>query len=205
MEKSLQATGSKLVVGVDEAGRGAWAGPVVAGAVIWPEGSGDFGINDSKQLTPEKREQMFEIVMETAEAVGVGMASVEEVDSLGVGRATYLAMHRAVDDLQVRPDFIIVDGYKVNFPQAESQGIVRGDGTSISIAAASIVAKVTRDRFMGQLHNQYPKFGFAIHKGYGTKLHQERLSIYGPSKVHRKSFAPIRLLLSSSLSQDELA
>ncbi len=205
MEKSLQTQGNKLVVGVDEAGRGAWAGPVVAAAVIWPERSpGNFGINDSKQLTPQMREQLFEIIMESAVAVGVGMADVKEIDQMGVGKATYLAMHRAVDDLQVKPDFILVDGYKVSFSQAESQGIIKGDSKSISIAAASIVAKVTRDRFMSQLHNKNPRYGFALHKGYGTKVHQERLAVYGVSSLHRKSFAPIRLLQAANLRQGEL-
>ena len=195
----------KVVVGVDEAGRGAWAGPVVAAAVQWPNRTQDQDINDSKQLTPMQREQLFLVVEDKAEAVGIGVASCLEVDQWGVGQATRIAMQRAVDNLGIEVDLVMVDGYKVNFDGVESVGVIKGDSKYLSIAAASIIAKVTRDRMLVSLHNQYPRYGFAIHKGYGTKLHQERLDKYGASREHRRSFAPIKKLLDEGkILQDEL-
>lgn len=196
--KDLTKNPKVLVAGVDEAGRGAWAGPVVAAAVIWPADLQNSEINDSKQLTPIAREQLFSIVMENALAVGVGICSEVEIDEWGVGQATHVAMQRAVDSLTTSPELILVDGYKVTFRDLESVGVIGGDGKYLSIAAASIIAKVTRDRLMTELHGKYPRWGFAIHKGYGTALHQERLGIYGVSKIHRRSFSPIKLLLKGS-------
>jgi len=190
---------------VDEAGRGAWAGPVVAAAVILPEDLPDkLGINDSKQLTPVQRENLFGTIQKLAVATGVGIVDVLEVDKLGVAQATYVAMQRAVDSLKSKPEFILVDGFKVNFAQAPSSGIIDGDTKSVSIAAASIVAKVVRDRLMVELHRKYPRFGFAIHKGYGTVLHQERIARHGICGAHRKSFAPVKLMLHHKLTQASL-
>ena len=188
---------------MDEAGRGAWAGPVVAAAVVLPDLDGDntYGINDSKQLTPIQREQLFKQIHAVGRAVGVGVAEVAEVNRLGVAQATYLAMQRAVDSLDVRPEHILVDGFKVRFAKTPSSGLVDGDKKSLSIAAASIVAKVTRDKLMTEAHKKYPRFGFAIHKGYGTSLHRERIERHGTCAWHRKSFAPIRDLTARRKTQ----
>lgn len=167
----------------------------MAAAVIWPTNLQNAEINDSKQLTPLVREQLFSVIMDNAIAVGVGICSEAEIDEWGVGQATHVAMQRAVDEFAEAPGLVIVDGYKVTFRQVESVGVIGGDGEYLSIAAASIIAKVTRDRLMTELHSKYPRYGFAIHKGYGTALHQERLGIYGVSKIHRRSFSPIRVLL----------
>ena len=208
MAPILQKTANqplRFVAGVDEAGRGSWAGPVVAAAVIWPADKPNLEINDSKQLTSVKREQLFLVVMETAQAVGVGQASVEEIDEVGVGRATHMAMQRAVNNLKIKPELILVDGYKVNFSEVESQGVIGGDGIYLAIAAASIVAKVSRDRMMVELGDKYPMFEFGVHKGYGTALHQEKLRIHGVSLVHRKSFAPIREQIAKKANEITLA
>lgn len=190
------------MAGVDEAGRGAWAGPVVAAAVILPDQLPKHSaINDSKQLTPAQRDGLFAQIQELAVAVGVGVVEVDDVDRLGVAQATYLAMARAVAAMKPAPEFILVDGFKVNFEGIPSSGIINGDAKSFSIAAASIVAKVVRDRLMTELHNRYPRFGFAIHKGYGTKLHQERIATHGVCPIHRKSFAPVKMMMHRKLTQ----
>lgn len=182
------------MAGVDEAGRGAWAGPVVAAAVVWPDLNEDktYGINDSKQLTPVSRERLFQRVHAMAQAVGVGIAEVTEINRLGVAQASFVAMQRAVDSLGLKPDHILVDGFKVNFAGATSSGVIDGDQKSLTIAAASIVAKVTRDKLMTEAHTKYPRFGFAIHKGYGTALHRDRIAKHGTCAWHRKNFAPIK-------------
>lgn len=201
MEQEIQKTGSKLVAGVDEAGRGAWAGPVVAAAVILPNLDDDFGINDSKQLLPLQREKIFQQVKKIAKDIGVGIVDVEDVDVLGVAQASYLAMQKAIDGLEKQPDHILVDGYKVNFINIPSTGIIDGDQKSLSIAAASIVAKVTRDQLMTEAHKKYPRFGFGIHKGYGTALHKERLLKHGLCAIHRKSFAPVQEVMMGAIKQ----
>ena len=189
---------------MDEAGRGAWAGPVVAAAVILPTAVEVAGIDDSKRLTPLQREAAFGYVHKVALGVGVGIAEVGEVDTLGVAQASYLAMQRAVDNLPLPVKHILVDGFRVNFTQAPSTGLINGDQRSVSVAAASIVAKVVRDRLMIEGHQKYPRFGFAIHKGYGTKLHQERIQRHGVCAVHRKSFAPVRDMLRRGAKQSTL-
>lgn len=191
--------GSQLIAGVDEAGRGAWAGPVVAAAVVLPISSkGDMrGINDSKQLTPLQREVLFKKVNRIAEAVGIGVAPINEIDRFGVAQASYIAMQRAIDALKIKPNHILVDGYKVNFAGIPSTGIIDGDTKSLSIAAASIIAKVFRDKLMVEAHKKYPRFGFGIHKGYGTLLHHERILKHGTCPLHRKSFAPVKEVLQS--------
>lgn len=202
MEKEIRKSQPKTqIAGVDEAGRGAWAGPVVASAVVLPDSlDGDLGINDSKQLTPIKREEIFDIVNEIAKDVGVGIVEVNDVDKLGVAQATYVAMQRAVEDLKQPPDHILVDGFKVNFKDIRSTGIIEGDAKSLSIAAASVVAKVVRDKLMVEAHKKYPRFGFAIHKGYGTKLHQERIQTHGICGIHRRSFEPVKIFIKGSSS-----
>ena len=190
-----------MVAGVDEAGRGAWAGPVVAAAVVLPVLDKTYGINDSKQLTPDAREKLFKKIHALTKNVGVGIASVGEVNRLGVAQASFVAMQRAVDSLSIHPEHILVDGYKVNFIQAPSSGVIDGDAKSLSIAAASIIAKVTRDKLMTEAHKKYPPFGFAIHKGYGTSLHRERIERHGTCSLHRKNFAPIRQVLARSKVQ----
>lgn len=194
------------VVGVDEAGRGPWAGPVVAGAALLdPAELPDAllsGLDDSKKLKPAKREALLAELEGSAGAVlGVGAASVEEIDELNILQATFLAMTRAVADLSERldgaPDFALIDGNKVppGLP-CEARAVVKGDGVSLSIAAASIVAKVTRDRMMAALDQVFPGYGWAGNAGYGTRAHQEALLTLGVTPHHRKSFAPIRKILS---------
>lgn len=161
-------------------------------------------INDSKQLTPIQRDELFVEIQSLALGVGVGIIEVEEVDRLGVAQASYLAMAKAVDGLKIKPEFILVDGFKVTFAQAPSSGIIDGDAKSMSIAAASIIAKVARDRLMLELHTKYPRFGFAVHKGYGTALHQERIARHGVCAAHRKSFAPVKTMLHHKLTQSEI-
>lgn len=192
-ELEARSSGFLHVAGVDEAGRGPLAGPVVAGAVILPELPEELaGLNDSKQLTAAKRERLFVALLECKQVVwSVGMASVEEIDGLNILRATYLAMARAVEGLRLQADFCLVDGLPVKGLPVPHRAIVKGDGRSLSIAAASVLAKVTRDRMMTEADGSYPQYGFAKHKGYGTKAHMEALRRHGPCPLHRRSFAPV--------------
>lgn len=188
-EKKAMERGYHLVCGVDEAGRGPLAGPVYAAAVILPEGCVIDGVNDSKKLTEKKREALYDVIVETALSWCVASASVEEIDEVNILNATYLAMERAVAGLDVTPQYILVDGNRLppHLP-APAQAVVKGDAHSANIAAASILAKVSRDRLLIQMDEQYPQYQFAKHKGYGTKLHRELILQYGPSPVHRKTF-----------------
>lgn len=176
------------VCGIDEAGRGPLAGPVVAGAVILPKDCGILGINDSKQLSGKKREELYEVIMEEAVAAGIGMASPKRIDEINILNATYEAMRQAIQNLSVVPDILLNDA--VCIPQVEipQVPIVKGDEKSISIGAASILAKVTRDRLMAEYDKIMPEYGFAKHKGYGTKEHMDAIRAYGPSPIHRQSF-----------------
>ena len=180
--------GAKLVCGVDEAGRGPLAGPVCAAAVILPAEIEIEGLNDSKKLKEKKREQLFDVIIEKAADYGIAFATVDEIEELNILNATYLAMNRAISKLGVIPDIALIDGNRNEGIEYPSKTIVGGDGKSASIAAASILAKVTRDRYMFELDRQYPEYMFAKHKGYGTKLHYEKLREFGPSPAHRKSF-----------------
>lgn len=179
------------VCGVDEAGRGPLAGPVVAAAVIFPSPRAPKGINDSKLLTAELREALFDEIMGSA-AVGIGIATVEEIDEINILQATFLAMRRAVSALPEAPRHALIDGNQRPDLGCPATPIVKGDGLSLSIAAASIVAKVTRDRIMREIDPSHPGYGFARHKGYGTPAHLAAIARLGPSPVHRRSFAPFR-------------
>ena len=187
--------GHSIVCGIDEAGRGPWAGPVVASAVILdPTGIPD-GLNDSKKLNETKREALFELIMRSAQ-VGIGIASAKEIDAINILQATFLAMQRAIAELKSQPDLALIDGNKSPKLNCKTQTIIGGDAKSLSIAAASIIAKVTRDRIMHALDQAYPYYGFAHHKGYGTAAHAAALAIHGPCAEHRKSFKPIALILA---------
>lgn len=187
-EKQAYEKGYSVVCGVDEAGRGPLAGPVYAAAVILPPDARMDGVNDSKKLSEKKREALFDIIQQVALSSCVASASVEEIDEHNILNATYLAMQRAVAGLSPQPQMVLVDGNRLpSFPMA-SQAIVKGDSLSLSIAAASILAKVSRDRFMKELAQQYPQYQLEKHKGYGTKLHRELIREYGPSPIHRKTF-----------------
>ena len=192
---------SLLIAGLDEAGRGAVAGPVVAASVILPLGEPGrlarlSDVDDSKKLTPRKREMLFDLIIELSLTFGIGAASAEEIDQFGIIGATVLAMSRATGMLNPRPDYLLIDGRirlkDIALPQ---QSIIRGDGKSLSIAAASILAKVTRDRTMLDHHLHFPDYGFARHKGYCTSYHVDALSQHGPCPIHRRTFAPIRQTL----------
>ncbi len=191
-EYALRARGFFLVAGVDEAGRGPLAGPVVAGAVAFQEGCTLEGLHDSKKLTPLRREKLFAALTTSANIHwAIGEASVQEIDQLNILRATYLAMARALEAMPENPHHALVDGLPVHGLPVEHTAIVGGDGLSASIAAASIIAKVTRDRVMRAFDAEYPHYGFARHKGYGTREHLEALRIHGPCPIHRRSFAPV--------------
>jgi ribonuclease HII len=189
------AAGLWPVAGVDEAGRGPWAGPVVAAAVILDQARIPPGLNDSKKLNEKKREALFPAIMESA-AVGVAMADVERIDRDNILAATLWAMQQAVEQLAIRPRLALIDGNRAPRLACKVQTVIDGDALSLSIAAASIIAKVTRDRLMKSLDFQYPGYGFAAHKGYGTSAHQAALARLGPCPLHRRSFAPVRALTS---------
>jgi ribonuclease HII len=199
-EMTLYAEGYRHIAGLDEAGRGSWAGPVVAGAVILPLARPDLsqeldGVRDSKQLTPRQRERLYPIIESTALAVGVGIVPPEKIDELGIVPATRQAMSLAIAQLDSPPDFLLIDFINLPGLSIPQKSITSGDALSLSIAAASIVAKVSRDRLMVELDARYPGYGFARHKGYGTRQHREALFRLGPSPIHRLSYAPMRLML----------
>ena len=200
----LEAACPSPVCGVDEAGRGPWAGPVSAGAVILDPARIPQGLDDSKKLTAKARERLEIEIKETALAWGVAMASVEEIAELNILHATGLAMHRAVTALHIAPVFALVDGnYAFKLP-VPIKTVVKGDSISASIAAASILAKVARDRLMAQMDGLYPGYGFAAHKGYHAPIHVEAIRRLGPCPIHRRGWAPIRLALEGALEIDQL-
>ena len=194
IEESLYGKGYKFIAGVDEAGRGPLAGPVCAAAVILPEGVVIEGINDSKKLSEKKREKLFDIILETAVDYSVEFVEPNVIDDINIRQATSLAMHTAVEKLSMAADFVIIDGNDKISYDIPYEYIVKGDARSQSIAAASILAKVSRDRLMLKLDKKYPEYGFAKHKGYGTKEHMESIRKYGVSEVHRKSFMTDKVL-----------
>ena len=188
IEHACFDAGCQLVCGVDEAGRGPLAGPVCAAAVILPPDMEIPGLNDSKKLTDKKRRELFDIITSEAVSYGIALVSEKEIDEINILQATFRAMEQAVARMDVTPDVVLVDGNrepKLPFPV---KTVVKGDSLSASIAAASILAKVTRDRLMEQLDETYPQYGFAVHKGYGTKRHYAALTEFGPSPIHRMTF-----------------
>ena len=195
-ENDLKKKGYKLIAGVDEAGRGPLAGPVVAAACILKEGFFLEGLNDSKKLTPKKRKEIFNKLITSSNVIcSVGIVDANKIDEINILKATFLAMKKAVHSLEIKPDFLLVDGNALPSIAIESKAIVKGDSKSISIAAASIIAKQTRDDMMEMFHNSFPEYDFLKHKGYGTKKHLEAINTYGPSSIHRKSFEPIKSMI----------
>ena len=188
IEEGLMSQGITAIAGVDEAGRGPLAGPVCAAAVILPDHLEIPGLNDSKKLTDKKRRELFPIIKEKAIAYGIAFASEEEIDEINILQATFLAMQRAIDQLEGKAKFALIDGNREKDFGLPVMTVVKGDSRSANIAAASVLAKVTRDLYMEELAGKYPQYGFEIHKGYGTKAHYAALSEHGASPVHRQSF-----------------
>ena len=188
-EKAAALSGFSCICGVDEAGRGPLAGPVCAAAVILPEGAVIEGLDDSKKLTEKKRERLYDIIKQTAVAYSVAYGTLEEIETVNILEATYLAMNRAIEGLTVKPDFALIDGNRIpRGIKIPCETVVKGDSRSMSVAAASVLAKVTRDRLMLEYDKKYPEYNFKKHKGYGTKEHTELIKQYGPCEIHRLSF-----------------
>lgn len=188
LENEIYAEGFDLICGVDEAGRGPLAGPVCAAAVILPRDIEIAGLNDSKKLTDKKRETLYDVICENALTYGIAFASVEEIESINILNAAMLAMNRAIEKLTPQPQLALIDGNRNSAINIPSRCVINGDAKCADIAAASILAKVTRDRYMLEMAEKYPEYHFEKHKGYGTKLHYEALCEYGPSEIHRPSF-----------------
>lgn len=188
IEDSFYSENIKVICGVDEAGRGPLAGPVCAAAVILPEHLEIPGLTDSKKLTDKKRRELFPVIQEQAIAFGIGFATEQEIDEINILQATFLSMQRALDQLTVRPDLALIDGNREKDFGLPVKTVVKGDSLSANIAAASVLAKVTRDNLMVELSEKYPQYGFEIHKGYGTKAHYAALREFGPSPIHRMTF-----------------
>ena len=196
-EREARAQGFSFIAGVDEAGRGPLAGPVVAAACIIPEGLFFLGIDDSKKLTARERERLFsEITTSLDVKFSVGIISHEDIDRVNIYQATILAMLQAIAGLEIEPDYLLVDGMALPHPTIPSQKIIKGDALSQSIAAASVIAKVTRDRMMDEFDRQWPQYGFKKHKGYGTAKHREAIVSHGPCPIHRLTFEPVKSFLS---------
>lgn len=194
IENSLYEKGYNFIAGIDEAGRGPLAGPVCAAAVILPKDAVIEGINDSKKLSEKKREVLFDEIIKTAVAYSIQFVDPQVIDDINIKQATALAMHRAADELSQKPDFIIIDGNDRIAYDVPYEYIIKGDAKSQTIAAASILAKVSRDRLMTELDKEYPQYGLAKHKGYGTKAHIEAIQKYGVADIHRKSFMTAKVL-----------
>jgi len=190
-DESIRRNGFNVIAGVDEAGRGPLAGPVVAAAVILPQGLKIEGVRDSKKVPERERERLFEEIMTLARGVGVGIVGTGEIDTINILQATKLAMQTALTKLDGHPDIILIDALYLNSVKTKQMSIIKGDAKSASIAAASIIAKVTRDRLMLQYHSSYPQYGFDRHKGYATKSHIESIMKHGPCPIHRKSFRKV--------------
>ena len=188
IEREHFSRGTKIICGVDEAGRGPLAGPVCAAAVILPPYLDIPGLNDSKKLTDKKRRELFPIIKEKAIAYGIAFADHREIDEINILQATYLAMERALSMLTVKPELALIDGNRVKDFGLPVKTVVHGDSLSASIAAASVLAKVTRDDWMEEVAKQYPQYGFEVHKAYGTKAHYAAIDAYGPSPIHRMTF-----------------
>ena len=191
-EKRASKKGFSQIAGIDEAGRGPLAGPVVSAAVMLPESFPDFGVTDSKKLTPKKRDYLFDKIYDHAVSVGTGTVGPLEIDRINILQAARLSMALAVKDLNVPPDYLLIDGTFSIASDLPQETIRKGDSLSISIAAASIVAKVTRDRMMAKYHQEHPQFGFSQHKGYPTKAHKAAIRAYGCCPIHRRSFKGVK-------------
>ena len=187
-EDALLGAGYSMIAGVDEAGRGPLAGDVFAAAVILPPDFLPIGLNDSKKLSEKKREELYKVITENALSFSIGRASAAEIDEINILQATYEAMRRAVAGLSVKPDYVLIDGNPVQNMPFLHASLVKGDSLSLSIAAASIIAKVSRDRYMLEMDEKYPGYGFRVHKGYGTRAHKEAVWEKGPCPIHRRSF-----------------
>lgn len=199
-EEQLTSKGFKAVAGIDEAGRGPLAGPVVAASCILPPDTLFDALNDSKKLTPKQREILFQKLTTNPGVIfGIGKASAKEIDKINILQATFLAMQRAVDAMEHLPDYLLIDGNRSPLFSIPRETIIGGDGISLSIAAASILAKVTRDRIMIEMDEKWPEYGFKKHKGYGTKIHMEALKKWGPCPEHRMGFSPVRERFTSHL------
>ena len=190
-DESIRRDGFNIIAGVDEAGRGPLAGPVVAAAVILPRGLIIDGVRDSKKVPEKERERLFEEIMALAKGVGVGIVGAREIDTINILGATKLAMQTALKKLGGQPDIILIDALLLKAVKTKQMSIIKGDAKSASIAAASIIAKVTRDRLMFQYHSAYPQYGFDRHKGYATKFHIESILKHGPCPIHRKTFRKV--------------
>ena len=187
-EKKSYSNGYSLVAGVDEAGRGPLAGPVFAACVILPKDCIIDGINDSKKLSEKKRELLFDEICQKAISYSIASVDEKKIDEVNILNATHIAMNKAVEGMKIPPDYVLIDGNSIKNMKTPHETIVKGDQKSISIAAASILAKVSRDRYILKLSEKYPQYGFEKHKGYGTKLHTDAILKYGPSPIHRKTF-----------------
>jgi ribonuclease HII len=197
-EQEARRCGYRRIAGVDEAGRGPLAGPVVAAAVILPVRCRLIGVDDSKQLSASERDRLYAAIMDRAVCVGVGSSTAEEIDRVNILEATKLAMRRAIGELSPPSDYVLIDAVSLTGVAMPVRPIIKGDALSLSIAAASIVAKVTRDRLMARFHEIYPQYNFLSHKGYGTEEHLARLAEYGPSPIHRRTFAPVSAMLGTT-------
>lgn len=191
-ENEARKKGHRIVAGIDEAGRGPLAGPVVSAAVVLPDGADLSGIDDSKKLTPARRNRLYERLYDVARSIGIGVVDAAEIDRINILQATLKSMAMAVANLRPRPDYLLIDGIFTLTADLPQQAIKKGDSLSISIAAASIVAKVTRDRIMNQVNDLFPEFGFSRHKGYPTRAHREAIARYGCCPIHRRTFKGVR-------------
>jgi len=191
-ENKCRLEGYSLIAGVDEAGRGPLAGAVYAAAVIFDEGVYIEGVNDSKKLTPKKRDELFDEIISKAKAYSIFSVDEKVIDEINILNATYMAFQGAVRGLSVQPDYVLIDGNRAKGIGIPHETVVKGDSKSFSIAAASILAKVARDRYIEEADKLYPEYGFAVHKGYGTKAHREAIAKYGPCPIHRMTFGGVR-------------
>lgn len=187
-ERDAKENGFSYIAGLDEAGRGPLMGPVVASAVILPDNCVIEGLNDSKKLSEQKRDELYDIIQEKAISIGVGISSHLEIDDINILNATKLAMKRAIEELDQQPDYLLIDAVELTDIVIEQESLIKGDARSLSIAAASVIAKVTRDRIVSELAEKYPEYGFEQHKGYGTSAHYDAIRKHGITPVHRKSF-----------------
>ncbi|OQW35437.1 MAG: ribonuclease HII [Nitrospira sp. SG-bin1] len=194
-EREARRCGYRRIAGIDEAGRGPLAGPVVAAAVVLPRRCRLSGVNDSKQLSEEERERLYTAILDQATGIGIGSADVAEIDRLNILEASRLAMRRAIDQLVPSPDYLLIDAVSLPGIRISARPIIKGDALSLSIAAASIIAKVTRDRLMVKYHELFPDYDFLSHKGYGTTGHLQQLARHGPCSIHRRTFMPVQAVI----------